>query len=199
MKNKLILSALLLCAGVSLHAQEKAAAYHLRPAIALRTPVQSDSINFKGEKFSAKDLLKTRVDLDFDSYAYNRVEADTAGYVKVEKAEQDNLLYLFATSLRAERFMKGKLKVFSPARFELFVNGESKYVKDAVEDSLSQVRPAEVSLRLEPEADYEIVIKLLSSADDKAEPVLKCEFKGEKDFDDIAFAKNIQIVMKPNV
>ncbi len=187
MKNKLILSALLLCAGVSLHAQEKAAAYHLRPAIALRTPVQSDSINFKGEKFSAKDLLKTRVDLDFDSYVYNRVEADTAGYVKVEKAEQDNLLYLFATSLRAERFMKGKLKVSSPARFELFVNGESKYVKDAVEDSLSQVRPAEVSLRLEPEADYEIVIKLLSSADDKAEPVLKCEFKGEKDFDDIAF------------
>ena len=101
MKNKLILSALLLCAGVSLHAQEKAAAYHLRPAIALRTTVQSDSINFKGEKFSVKDLLKTRVDLAFDSYAYNRGEADTAGYVKVEKEEQDNLLYLFATSLRA--------------------------------------------------------------------------------------------------
>ncbi len=187
MKSKLILSALLLCAGMSLHAQEKAAAYKLRPAIALRMPAQSDSINFKGEKFLAKDLLKTSVDLNFDTYAYDRVEADTAGYVKVGKAEQDHLLYLFATGLRAERFMKGKLSVSSPARFEVFVNGESKYVKDSAEDSLSQVRPAEVSLRLEPEADYEIVIKLLSSAGDKAEPVLKCEFKGDKDFENIAF------------
>ena len=187
MKSKLILSALLLCAGMSLHAQEKAAAYKLRPAIALRMPVQSDSINFKGEKFLTKDLLKTSVDLNFDTYAYDRVEADTAGYVKVGKAEQDHLLYLFATGLRAERFMKGKLSVSSPARFEVFVNGESKYVKDSAEDSLSQVRPAEVSLRLEPEADYEIVIKLLSSAGDKAEPVLKCEFKGDKDFENIAF------------
>ena len=172
---------------MSLHAQEKAAAYKLRPAIALRMPVQSDSINFKGEKFLTKDLLKTSVDLNFDTYAYDRVEADTAGYVKVGKAEQDHLLYLFATGLRAERFMKGKLSVSSPARFEVFVNGESKYVKDSAEDSLSQVRPAEVSLRLEPEADYEIVIKLLSSAGDKAEPVLKCEFKGDKDFENIAF------------
>ena len=187
MKSKLILSALLLCTGMSLHAQEKAAAYKLRPAIALRMPAQSDSINFKGEKFLAKDLLKTSVDLNFDTYAYDRVEADTAGYVKVGKAEQDHLLYLFATGLRAERFMKGKLSVSSPARFEVFVNGESKYVKDSAEDSLSQVRPAEVSLRLEPEADYEIVIKLLSSAGDKAEPVLKCEFKGDKDFENIAF------------
>ncbi|MCO7114496.1 hypothetical protein NIB75_24620 [Bacteroides uniformis] len=78
--------------------------------------------------------------------------------------------------------MKGKLNVYSPARFEVFVNGESKQVKETAEDSLSQVRPTAVSLRMDPEADYEIVIKLLSSADDKMQPMLKCEFEKEKDF-----------------
>ncbi len=76
--------------------------------------------------------------------------ADTAGYVTVAKADKDNLFYLFATNLRAERFMKGKLNVYSPARFEVFVNGESKQVKETAEDSLSQVRPTAVSLRMDP-------------------------------------------------
>ena len=51
---------------------------------------------------------------------------------------------------------------------------------------MSQVRPTAVSLRMDPEADYEIVIKLLSSADDKMQPMLKCEFEKEKDFADVA-------------
>ena len=66
----------------------------------------------------------------------------------VEKADKDNLFYLFSTNLRAERFMKGMLKVYSPARFEVFVNGESKQTKTTAEDSLSQVRPTAVSLSL---------------------------------------------------
>lgn len=188
MKKRLILPALLLCAGMSLQAQQQqASAFYLRPAVSLRAPLQGDSINFTGDKFAMKELLKTKVNLDFDSYTYDRVEADTAGYVRVARADRDNLLYLFATNLRAERFMKGKLKVSSPARFEVFVNGVSKHVKDAAQDSLSQVHPAEISLRLEPEADNEIVIKLLASADDKAEPVLKCTFEGDKDFENVPF------------
>lgn len=142
--------------------------------------LQGDSINFKGDKFTTGNLLKTKVSLDFDGGRYERMVADTAGYVTVAKADKDNLFYLFATNLRAERFMKGKLNVYSPARFEVFVNGESKQVKETAEDSLSQVRPTAVSLRMDPEADYEIVIKLLSSADDKMQPMLKCEFERKR-------------------
>ena len=77
--------------------------------------------------------------------------------------------------------MKGKLNVYSPARFRrCLLNGESKQVKETAEDSLSQVRPTAVSLRMDPEADYEIVIKLLSSADDKMQPMLKCEFERKR-------------------
>lgn len=186
MKKITVLSGLLLLAGLAAQAQERVAEYNVRPAVTVRTPLQGDSINFKGDKFTTGNLLKTKVSLDFDGGRYERMVADTAGYVTVAKADKDNLFYLFATNLRAERFMKGKLNVYSPARFEVFVNGESKQVKETAEDSLSQIRPTAVSLRMDPEADYEIVIKLLSSADDKMQPMLKCEFEKEKDFADVA-------------
>ena len=186
MKKITVLSGLLFLAGLAAQAQERVAEYNVRPAVTVRTPLQGDSINFKGDKFTTGNLLKTKVSLNFDEGSYERMAADTAGYVTVAKADKDNLFYLFATNLRAERFMKGKLNVYSPARFEVFVNGESKQVKETAEDSLSQVRPTAVSLRMDPEADYEIVIKLLSSADDKMQPMLKCEFEKEKDFADVA-------------
>ncbi|MDE6347364.1 MAG: prolyl oligopeptidase family serine peptidase, partial [Bacteroides sp.] len=153
--------------------------------VTVRPPLQGDSINFKGDKFTVGNLLKTKVSLDFDGCRYERMAADTAGYVTVAKAEKDHLFYLFATHLRAERFMKGKLKVYSPVRFEVFVNGKSQQVKETVEDSLLQVRPTVVSLRMEPEADYEVVVKLLSGADDKLQPMLKCEFEKEKEFAEV--------------
>ena len=170
-----------LCTALSMHAGEKATVFRVRPAIALQSPLQGDSINFNGEKFTPKQLLQTKVDLDFDGYAHTRLETDTAGYVTVGKAEKDALLYLFSTRLRAERFTKGTLKISSPARWEVFVDGESKHIKDSTEDSLSAVRPVEVSLRLEPETDYDITIKLLSTAEDKTTPTLKCEFVPDKE------------------
>lgn len=187
MKKIMILSGLLLCAGLSVRAQEKVTEYNVRPAVAVRMPIQGDSINLVGEKFTVDKLLKTNISLDLEGKPYERMTADTAGYVRVSKPERDNLFYLFATNLRAEQFMKGKLNVYSPARFEVYVNGVSKQSKTTAEDSLSQVRPTAVSLRLEPEADYEIVIKLLSTSGDKTEPVLKCEFEKDKEFADVRY------------
>lgn len=187
MKKILILSGLSLLAAFAVRAQDKVTEYNVRPAIVVRTPIQGDSINFTGEKFTADKLLKTDIDLDFDGRSYERVPVDTAGYVRVAKADKDNLFYLFATNLRAERFMKGKLNIYSPARFEVFVNGVSKQSKTTAEDSLSQVSPSVLGLRLEPEVDYEIVIKLLSVAADKTAPVLKCEFEKDKEFADVGY------------
>lgn len=81
--------------------------------------------------------------------------------------------------------MRGMLNVYAPVRFEVFVNGEPKQSKSTAEDSLSRVRPSVVSLRMEPETDYEVVVKLFSSADDKMPPMLKCEFEKEKEFEDV--------------
>ena len=167
MKKILILSGLSLLVALAVRAQDKVTEYNVRPAVAVRTPLQGDSINFHWEKFTADALLKTDISLDFDGVLTNVSRRIPQDMQRVEKADKDNLFYLFATHLRAERFMKGKLNIYSPARFEVFVNGVSKQSKTTAEDSLSQVAPSVLSLRLEPETDYEIVVKLLSTAADK--------------------------------
>ena len=66
MKKILILSGLSLLAALAVRAQDKVTEYNVRPAVAVRTPIQGDSINFTGEKFTVDDLLKTDISLDFD-------------------------------------------------------------------------------------------------------------------------------------
>lgn len=186
MRKKTMVLALLLAAGITTQAQEKLTSYKVRDAITVRTPIMNDSINPKGEKHSIKELLQTPVVLNLDNAPTQVLATDTAGFISFAKADKDNRIYLFKTNLRAERFLKGKLKVTSPVRWEIFINGESKLVKDAVEDSISKAATREVTLQLEPEADYEITIKLLSTPNDKTEPTLKCELIKDDKFKDIA-------------
>ena len=181
--KKIIFASALLLLGLSAYSQEKVTEFEVAPAFTVRMPLQGDSINQKGEKFGAAQLLKTNIPLDVKNTV--RISADTAGYVTVDKPEADNRLYVFSTHMRAERFMKGKLEVTSPARFEVFVNGKSRRAKTTAEDSLAQVQPIVIDLRLEPEADYEVAIKLLSTAEDKAQPVLKCEWEKNKEFAEV--------------
>ncbi len=185
MKKAIILSGLLLLSGVSVQAQDLLKEYSLRAPVTVRMPLLGDSVNFSGGRFQPGDLLKTPIDLDFKRHDCQRIAADSTGYASVAKAEGDNLLYLFSTRLRAERFMRATLQVSSPVRFEVFVDGRSVFSKTSVEDSLQQVRPQSVPLRMEPEKNYTVVVKLLSCADDKAQPKLKCLLRKEPAFDKV--------------
>lgn len=185
MNKKTITLALLLIAATATQAQEKLTQFNVRNAITVRTPIMNDSINPKGEKHTVKALLQTPVALRATAPGIVQ-KTDTAGYLSLAQAGKDNLLYVMETQLRASQFMKGKLKVTSPVRWELFINGESKMVKDAAEDSLSQASTKEIALRLEPEMDYEITIKLLSTPGDKTAPTLKCELVKDEKFKDVA-------------
>ena len=64
MKKILILSGLSLLVALAVRAQDKVTEYNVRPAVAVRTPLQGDSINFTGEKFTADALLKTDISLE---------------------------------------------------------------------------------------------------------------------------------------
>ncbi|WP_455590976.1 prolyl oligopeptidase family serine peptidase [Bacteroides sp.] len=188
MSKRNMMIALILTAGLTTQAQERLTQFQVRDAITVRTPIMNDSINPKGEKHNIKALLQTPVVLQLENAQTQTLTADTAGLVMLAKAQKDNLLYLASTQIRAERFLKGKLKVTSPVRWELFINGESKLVKDAAEDSLSKATTKEIDLRLEPEKNYEISIKLLSTADDQVAPALKCELVKDDKFKDVAFS-----------
>ena len=178
--------AIFLATGVTMQAQDRLTQYKVRNAISVRTPIMNDSINPKGEKHTKKMLLQTPVVLHLPDAPMQSLTADTAGYLSFEKADKDNKLYLVKTQIRAERFLKGKLKITSPVRWEVFIDGASKQVKDAAEDSITSGSSRDIALSLEPERDYEIIIKLLSASDDKAAPTLKCELIKDEKFKDIA-------------
>ena len=171
--------AIFLATGVTMQAQDRLTQYKVRNAISVRTPIMNDSINPKGEKHTKKMLLQTPVVLHLPDAPMQSLTADTAGYLSFEKADKDNKLYLVKTQIRAERFLKGKLKITSPVRWEVFIDGASKQVKDAAEDSITSGSSRDIALSLEPERDYEIIIKLLSASDDKAAPTLKCDQRRE--------------------
>lgn len=185
MKKIIALCSLMLLAGQVVHSQDMISTFDVAPAVTLRLPLQGDSLNLSGQRFAVKELFNSVEDWSRKPSSLQRVSVDTAGYLSLAKAEKDFLLYQFSTRLRAERFLKGHLKISSAARFELFINGVSKYVKETAEDSLAAVKPVEVDLRLEPEADYEVVVKLLSGEKDKLVPAWKCELIKDDPFADV--------------
>lgn len=159
--------------------------YQVRDAVTLRTPVLTDSINTEGRKYEAKNLLNTAIGLNQDNFATQAMTADTAGFVSLTKVDSEHFVYVVNTQIRADRFMKGQLKVTSPVRWEVYVNGVSKMKKENAEDSLDIKASRDVALRLEPQRNYEITIKLLAHKDDKATPVFKCEVVKDKDYEDV--------------
>ena len=60
MKKILILSGLSLLVALAVRAQDKVTEYNVRPAVAVRTPLQGDSINFPFIKRSARRWVANR-------------------------------------------------------------------------------------------------------------------------------------------
>ena len=186
MKRKFFLTLAACAAAFALCAQQRADEFHVSSPAAVRMPLQGDSINFKGGKFTERDLLKTPMTMDFSRLEYTTIKADTNGYITVPRAGENYLFYLISTNVRAERFMYANLKISSSARFEVFVNGESKSSSTSAADTITKISPVTVSLRMEPQKDYNVVIKVMSSAADKMDPMLKCELQGKDGYKDVA-------------
>lgn len=159
--------------------------YWVSPAVSVRMPIQVDSVNLSGKRFDWFDLTKEVAVWNPAEKPCIQLSADESGYLSLEKPSRDAFLYMISTRMRAEKFLKGTLKISSPARFELFINGVSTHIKRTAEDSLEAVKPVSVELRLEPETDYELTVKLLSVCSDKTVPVWKCDFEKSSSFKEV--------------
>ena len=184
MRRRDILAATLVALTMGTQAQV-IESYQVRDAVTLRTPILSDSINNEGRKYETKNLLATAIGLNQENFSTQTMKADTTGFVTLSKAEDEHLIYVVSTQIRADRFMKGMLKVTSPVRWEAYVNGVSKSKKEHADDSLNVNAGQNIALRLEPERNYEITIKLLAHKDDKAAPAFKCEVVADKDYEGV--------------
>ena len=184
MKKRNMLAATLVALALGSQAQV-IGSYQVRDAVTLREPVLSDSINTEGRRYETSNLLGTAISLNQDNFTTQAMETDAMGVVTLAKADGEHLIYVVNTQIRADRFMKGKLKITSPVRWEAFVNGASKMKKESAEDSLDAKSARDIALRMEPERNYEITIKLLAHKDDKAAPTFKCEFVADNGYEEV--------------
>lgn len=192
-KTKLLIASALLASTTCGFAQNRIDRMTVSQPVRIYMPVMNDSINTAGEKYTAKDLLGNYVTTDLEKLNGSEVKADTAGIISLTRISGKNNIYMLGTTARSDRFLKATLNITSPARYEVIVNGQSKLTKDTAEDSLQCAPLKTVALRMEPETNYDIRIKLLSASDDKAEPQIKCELKKDEGFD------NASLVTAPDM
>ena len=159
--------------------------FQVRDAVTLHSPVLADSINTEGRKYDTRNLLNTAIGLNQENFKTETLTADTAGLVALTKTEGEHLFYVISTQIRADRFMRGRLRITSPNRWEAYVNGVSRMRKDGAEDSLNMRSTRDVALRLEPERNYEITIKMFIHKEDKATPSFKCEVVKERGYEGV--------------
>lgn len=152
--------------------------------VEVRTPFMSDTIAPDGSKYDLSSLLKTPLRVNFDNGV--EAKADTSGVVMLARPAQNATIHMLQTQLRAERFLKGVLNVTSTSRFEVMQDGKTIHTKSTVEDSIAPQSTAKINMRLEPQADAVITIKVLTKSAEKAEPSIKVEFTPDEGFENIA-------------
>ena len=184
MKTRHLLAATLVACSLGAQAQV-IQSYQVRDAVTLRTPILTDSINTEGRKYETKNLLGTAISLNQDNYTTQAMTADTTGFVTLAAANGEHLIYVVSTNIRADRFMKGKLKVTSPVRWEAFIDGALKSKKENADDSLNVKSAQDIALRMEPERDYVVTLKFLAHKEDKVTPAFKCEVVADKGYEKV--------------
>lgn len=175
----------LICAGVL--AGTGAAAYTVRtfkaaPAAHLHIPATPDSTQ-KENPFRIEKLLDSRGPLFLPGMTsdWTTVETDSTGHVSL-LSEKNPTLHSYATGLRASRFAKGKLILNTRDRAEISGNGES-LAKKTDSDSLPSDLTAQITL--EPEADLDIRINLISDSGDGAPHGFTLEFVPDEEYKDV--------------
>lgn len=170
-------------AALSLQAKDiRIENWRISDPISVRTPFMNDSIAPNGEKFKSTDLLRSRTRAEVSGSV---VAADTAGVLTVAAAPATNgSIQLLQTLVRSERFAKGSLKVSSQLPFIVELDGAEVTSKLTAErDSLTAASTASAPLRLEPERDVRLTVKLLAMAADSVnDPTLSVVFVPDEKF-----------------
>lgn len=149
--------------------------------IPVQKPVMLDSVNLDKSVFSDEQLLAYPVSFPGQERFTTELTPDTAGFFTLPKPQQGEALQLLSFFVSADRYGKGKLTVTSPNPLELWIENVKRATKTQVNDSLHQSGSVDTNLN-GPANNMRIVIKMLTSAEYKANPAVKIELKpDEKD------------------
>ena len=145
----------------------------------LTYPVKFDTINIKGEKFEEKELLKTKLSIPEHNDFINEYFIGYNGFLNFEKPAENASLQLFLFYVNSDRYGKGTLKITSPNMLELYVDGKLVKSKTEKEDSIRSDKNLKTTITPYP-CTNQVVIKLLSTAQDILNPMMKIEIENEK-------------------
>lgn len=144
--------------------------------VAVRAPFMNDSVSPQGDTFKFSSLLSSG--LRHKIGEGTMLVPDTAGVIALSVPGSDGTLRVLQTRMRSSRFAKGTLKVTSPLAFKVTVDGSDLITKESVEkDSVTAASMASGTMRLEPEHDVTVAVRVLALASDSvANPTVKVEF-----------------------
>lgn len=178
------LSATLAAAGAGVCANLNLESWKMLPPVAVREPVMVDSLNAAGEKYAESNLLDFTQMRTAGKRGYTEVKAaaSDSAWVRMPEASASPVIYEYVTPVRAERFAKGTIEVKSSLRYKFYVDGEEKG-GSAETGSESSVK---VPLTLEPQADRELRIRLLSMPGDTMAPQFRVVYQPDDEYADVA-------------
>ncbi|NDV46901.1 S9 family peptidase [Paludibacter sp. 221] len=149
------------------------------PPVTINLPLEVDSTNLKGEKFTEKDLLKMPLTIPSQNNFSIQLQADTAGYFYPTVPANDNTTFqLFSFYINADRYAKGTLKVTSPNMLEVYIDDKLEKSKTTKENKLDDKNNVTTKFTAYPE-NKRVVIKLLANATDSVAPALKVSIENE--------------------
>ncbi len=162
--------------------------YSFEP-IPVQKPVMLDSVNLDKSAFSDEQLLAYQVSFPAQDQFTTALTSNIAGFFTLPKPQQGQALQLFSFFVTSDQYGKGKLTITSPNPLELWVDNEKRATKTQVNDSLRGAGSVDTNLS-GPANNVRIIIKMLISADYKANPALKIELKPDKENSSLTYTFN---------
>lgn len=169
--------------GVAASSAYRISEYKAAPPVEVRIPVAPDSSNSENT-FKIDQFLNSRRNNPYAALGWTTLVPGPDGKLQLAQGKENPEFHTLSTRLRADRFAKGKLVLNSNTRASVKVNGEEK-ITNADDDSIKP--EAKASLSLNPQADYEIIIDLLTDPKNEAAPEISLEFIPDAKYENVSF------------
>ncbi len=167
------------------------------PQTLIPLPATADSATGPANEFDAASLLSARRALLSQLHAdWTTVRPGTDSLVSYTRPAEGAALRSLKTRMRPERFLKGKLKLETNARAEVYVDGKSVL---KVEQGDSVLSSHDAPLSLKPEQTADIQVNILSLSDDDRDPQVRLTFVPDDDFEDVALVASPDLKQRMRV
>lgn len=147
--------------------------------IEVQKPILLDSIDLNNNQFTEEALLSyTVIFPEFERFT-TKLTPDSSGFFHLNKPEKGQAFQLLSVFVEGDRYGRGKLTITSPNPIELWVDDVKRATKTQLNDSLHHSGSVETYLNGMTN-NSRIIIKLLTSAEDKINPAVKIDIKPEE-------------------